>query len=300
MASIRRLVNFDQSRSSNVSLSLKTGTAPGGPGLSHGPVLMHGRERHRVILDALTHRTALTLQELVEATGGSQATVRRDVAELSRQGRLRKVRGGAEALHDVTRAYPDPFGERAQSVEHWAEKRAIAARAAALCEEGDAVIINGGTTTFQMARALESKRLQVLTNSFAMADHLLRHSACTVFVPSGTVYREQSIILSPFEEDGTAHFRARRMFMGARALSRAGFMEIDALTIQSEQRLMRQADELVVLVDASKFERQSSLILAPLNRASTIITDSRIGPADRAMIADAGVALIVVEPAAVA
>lgn len=249
---------------------------------------MTGRERHRAILEALGQGGAVSVGDLVIATGGSEATVRRDLAALDRQGRIRRVRGGAEALSAARSDGADP-------VQNLAFKRAIAARAAALCRDGDAVIINGGTTTLQMVHALEGLRLQVLTNSFALADHLLRRSTSTVFLPSGTVHRQQSIILSPFADDGTSHFRARRMFMGARALSRAGFMEVDALTIQSEQRLMRLADELVVLVDASKFERQSSLILAPLSRASTVITDSRATDEARAMLEEAGVEVIVVE-----
>ncbi len=176
------------------------------------------------------------------------------------------------------------------------EKRAIARAAVALCADGDAIIINGGTTTFQMVHAVGRLKLQVLTNAFSVADHLLRHSACTVFVPSGSVYREQNLILSPFEDDGTVHFRARRMFMGAQGVSALGIMERDALIISSEQRLMRQADELVLLVDATKFRAQSAMILAPLARAASIITDSRVTDADRRTVEAAGVTLIVVDP----
>ena len=90
------------------------------------------------------------------------------------------------------------------------------------------------------------------------------------------VYREQSIILSPFENDGTAHYYAKRMFMGAQGIGPLGIMEADSLIIQSEQRLMRQAEELIVLVDSSKFQNRSSLILCPLDRATTIVTDDGI------------------------
>jgi DeoR family ulaG and ulaABCDEF operon transcriptional repressor len=110
------------------------------------------------------------------------------------------------------------------------------------------------------------------------------------------VYREQNIILSPFEDDGTVHFRARRMFMGAQGVSALGIMERDALIVSSEQRLMRQADELVVLVDSTKFRAQSSMILAPLARATRIITDHGITDEDRRMVEAAGVDLIVAEP----
>ena len=255
---------------------------------------MHERERHRIILDLLGARGVATVQDFASATGGSDATVRRDLAALDAQGRLKKLRGGAEALQPPTLVTLNTPGGGAGP--NLVEKRAIARAAVALCAEGDAIIVNGGTTTFQMVHALASLKLQVLTNSFPVADHLLRHSACTVMLPSGTVYREQSIILSPFEDDGTVHFRARRMFMGAMGVSRLGIMEQDALIISSEQRLMRQADELVLLVDATKFRAQSSMILAPLRRADRIITDSRISADDRRMVEAAGIDLIVADP----
>lgn len=261
---------------------------------------MHERERHRIILETLQMRPVATVQEFVDATGGSEATIRRDLAALATQGRLRKLRGGAEALHPPTLVNFQTHRGASSATPHSLEKRAIGCRAVEMCREGDAIIINGGSTTFQMVHAMGSLRLQVLTNSFSIADHLLRHSKCTVFVPFGSIYREQNIILSPFAEDGTAHFRARRMFMGARGLSQLGIMEEDALTISSEQRLMRQADELVVLVDATKFAAQSSMILAPLNRATCIVTDHRITASNRQMIEDAGVQLVIADPKEVA
>ncbi|MDX7953031.1 DeoR/GlpR family DNA-binding transcription regulator [Lichenihabitans sp. Uapishka_5] len=256
---------------------------------------MHERERHRIILETLQARPVATVGDFALATGGSEATVRRDLAALARQGRLRKLRGGAEALHPPVVVPLDSHRGTGAGVANLAAKRAIGRKAVSLCEAGDAIIINGGTTTFQMVHALSSLPLQVLTNSFGIADHLLRQSRCTVFVPFGTIYREQNIILSPLPDDGTRHFRARRMFMGCRGLSSLGIMEEDALIMSSEQRLMGQADELVLLVDSSKFAAQSSMILAPLGRASTVITDSRISATDRAMIADAGITLIIAD-----
>ena len=144
-----------------------------------------------------------------------------------------------------------------------------------------------------MVHYLAPMRLQVMTNSFPIAEHLIKHSNCTVMLPAGAVYREQNIILSPFDSDGTGHFYARRFFMGARGVSPLGIMESDSLIIQSEQRLMRQADELIVLVDSSKFKTRSSLILCPLERVSTIITDDGIDERDRRMVETAGIGLIV-------
>ena len=157
-----------------------------------------------------------------------------------------------------------------------AQKRAIAREAVELCKDGEPIIINGGTTTFQMVHFLTSRRMPIFTNSFPIAEHLLKHSKNTVMLSGGTIYREQNIILSPFDNDVTRNFYARRMFMGAQGLGPLGLMEADPLLIQAEQKLIDQADELVVLVDSSKFRQRSSLILCGLSRIATVITDEGI------------------------
>jgi DeoR family ulaG and ulaABCDEF operon transcriptional repressor len=163
----------------------------------------------------------------------------------------------------------------------------------ALCQDGEPIIINGGTTTFQMVHFLANRRMQVFTNSFPIAEHLLKHSKNTVMLSGGTIYREQNIILSPFDNDVTRNFYARRMFMGAQGLGPLGLMEADPLLIQAEQKLIDQADELVVLVDSSKFHKRSSLILCGLKRITTVITDSGIEDRHVRMLEDAGVHLVV-------
>ena len=162
-----------------------------------------------------------------------------------------------------------------------------------MCEDGEPIIINGGTTTFQMVHPLASRRLQVFTNSFPIAEHLLKNSKCTIMLSGGTIYREQNIILSPFDNDVTRNFYARRMFMGAQGVGPLGLMEADPLLIQAEQKLIGQADELVVLVDSSKFENRSSLVLCGLNRIDTLITDDGISDKAAAMLEAADVKLIV-------
>jgi DeoR family transcriptional regulator, ulaG and ulaABCDEF operon transcriptional repressor len=164
-----------------------------------------------------------------------------------------------------------------------------------MCQDGEAIIINGGTTTFQMVHPLSSKRLQVFTNSFPIAEHLLKHSKNTVLLPAGAIYREQNIILSPFDEDGSSHFYARRMFMGCRGLGPLGLMEGDPLLVQAEQKLIGQAEELVVLADSTKFVARSSLLLCALSRIHTVITDDGITDRDAAMLESADVKLIVAQ-----
>lgn len=254
---------------------------------------MHEKERHRIILSAVQEKPVVTVPELVDLTDSSEATIRRDIAALHVQKKLRRVRGGAEALHppQFVGLAGRPF--TVNETLNTRQKQAIAKEAVGLCEDGDPIIINGGTTTFQMVHFLTNRRMQVFTNSFNIAEHLLKHSKNTIMLSGGTIYREQNIVLSPFDNDVTRNFYARRMFMGAQGLGPLGLMEADPLLIQAEQKLIDQADELVVLADSTKFKKRSSLILCGLKRIATVITDSGIEDRDAAMLEEAGVNLIV-------
>ena len=259
---------------------------------------MHKKERHRIILSAVEDRPVITVVDLCNLTGVSEATIRRDIATLHMQKKLRRVRGGAEAISPPqfvglagrTFAVNETFRIN--------EKQAIARAAVNLCEDGESIIINGGTTTFQMVHPLATRRVQIFTNSFPIAEHLLKHSKNTIMLSGGTIYREQNIILSPFDNDVTRNFYARRMFMGAQGLGPLGLMEADPLLIQAEQKLIGQADELVVLADSSKFAQRSSLVLCALDRISTVITDEGIPDKAVQMLDAADVKLIVAQAGA--
>ena len=254
---------------------------------------MHEKERHRIILSAVQDRPVVTVAELVTLTDSSEATIRRDIASLHVQKKLRRVRGGAESITppQFVGLAGRPFS--VNEALHGHQKRAIARAAVELCEDGDPIIINGGTTTFQMVHPLASKRMQIFTNSFPIAEHLLKHSKNTIILSGGVIYREQNIILSPFDNDVTRNFYAKRMFMGAQGLGPLGLMEADPLLIQAEQKLIGQADELVVLADSSKFSSRSSLILCPLERVATVVTDEGIPDHAAQMLEQAGIRLIV-------
>ena len=257
---------------------------------------MHERERQKLILNAVLERPVATVAELVDMTGTSEATIRRDISALHLQGRLRRVRGGAEALHppQFVGLAGRPF-KVAESV-NIENKRAIAEAAAELCEDGDSIIINGGTTTFQMVHFLAQKRLQVLTNSFPIAEHLIKHTRNTVMVPGGAIYRELGVILSPLQRRDAEFLRPPHVH-GGQGVGRLGIMERDPLLIQAEQKLIDQAEELIVLVDSSKFAQRSSLILCRLDRVDTVITDDAVSDDAAAMLGEAGVKLVVAEAA---
>lgn len=255
---------------------------------------MHERERHRVILSAVQDRPVMTVIDMCNLTGASEATIRRDIASLHIEKKLCRIRGGAESL-----APPQSVGLAGRPFDvnktfQVAQKQAIANAAVNLCADGESIIINGGTTTFQMVHKLATRRMQVFTNSFPIAEHLLKHSKNTITISGGTLYREQNIVLSPFDNDVTRNFYAQRMFMGVHGLGTIGLMEADPLLVQAEQKLIGQADQLIVLVDSSKFAKRSSIVLCPLEQIHTVITDDGVPDKAASILEAAGVSLHVV------
>ncbi|HEX8787031.1 MAG TPA: DeoR/GlpR family DNA-binding transcription regulator [Telluria sp.] len=258
--------------------------------------MVNHKRRKRLLKLLAEHQTA-TVQQLVDWLNASPATVRRDISWLAARNLLTRTRGGAENLLPKKRQFPLSSETFQNNIQCFASrKRAIARHAASMCAEGETIIINGGTTTFMMAEFLTDKHLKILTNSFLMAERLLVSSENEIIVPGGKVYREQNVILSPFDNDITQHHYAGKMFMSVYGLSLLGLLEADPLLIQAEKRLISQAEELVVLADSSKFARKAGLILCGLDRVHTVITDT--GVSDKAVqtLEQYGVKVITVEP----
>lgn len=250
---------------------------------------MHASERNQLILELLREQDFLSLQMLCERLEASPATVRRDLERLEQQGMLQRVHGGARPLTNgvATHLQGTPFDLNLRHQLN--QKMAIGRVASTLCGPGDAVIIDGGTTTFQMCPYLQAANLQVLTNSLHIVNALLRQSNVKLSVPGGSVFAEQNIILSPFDDDGLNHFHATKMFVGAAAINECGLLQADSILVQAERKLMARADILVALVDSSKFRSHASLLLCALEQVDLVITDEGIGRAERAMLRKAGV-----------
>jgi DeoR family ulaG and ulaABCDEF operon transcriptional repressor len=262
---------------------------------------MVNHKRRKRLLKLLGEHQTATVQQLVEWLNASPATVRRDISWLAARNLLTRTRGGAENLLPKKRQFAltsETFQNNIQC--YAARKRAIARQAASMCVDGETIIINGGTTTFMMAEFLAEKQMKILTNSFLMAERLLVSSENEIIVPGGKVYREQNVILSPFDNDITQHHYASKMFMSVYGLSLLGLMEADPMLIQAEKRLISQAEELVVLADSSKFAKKAGLILCGLDRVSTVITDTNASDSAVQLLEQYGVTVVTVAPDPVA
>jgi DeoR family ulaG and ulaABCDEF operon transcriptional repressor len=258
---------------------------------------MHAAERERVIVEALQSTGFVTYRELETLLDASPATIRRDLARLEEEGRIVRVHGGAKQAEGTPRTAPvlqlagTPFDQSINR--NMAAKRAIGAAAAARCEPGEGVMIDGGTTTLQMCPHLAGLGLQVLTNSLHIVNALLPQAGTRILVPSGTVFREQNIILAAAGEESMPRFHAPKLFMGAASVGPQGVMQQDVVLVAAERRLIDRAEQVILLVDSAKFASGSGTIVCGLDEVDVLVTDAGIAPEHAAMVRAAGVELVV-------
>lgn len=264
--------------------------------MSIPPRALHADERKQAILSLLERRGFITFRDLEAEVSASPATLRRDLERLAVDGLIMRVHGGARLLAgEGASAVPGlqgvPF--RINVVKHRAEKLAIGRAAAALCQHGEGVMIDGGSTTLQMCPHLAGLNLQVLTNSLHIVNALLPQAGTRVLVPGGSVFREQDIILSAGGDDLMPRFHAPKLFMGATSVGAQGIMQPDIVLVAAERRLIDRADALVLLVDSSKFEGPSGNVVCGLEEVDIVVTDAGIRESHRAMLEAAGVRVVI-------
>jgi|WetSurMetagenome_2_1015567.scaffolds.fasta_scaffold349684_1 DeoR family transcriptional regulator, ulaG and ulaABCDEF operon transcriptional repressor len=255
---------------------------------------MNAAEREVAILSLLGEHQFISFRELVTRLGASPATVRRDLEKLHNMGRIRRMHGGAELDNESgVIAFqvpgPPPLGHDDPL---YAVKDAIGKAAAALCTPGEAVIILGGSTTLHMCSHLAPLQLHVLTNSLPIVSALLPQPKTSVSIAGGVLFREQSIVLDPFSDSIAETFQSSRMFIGAAGIGHMGLMQNDVILTQAERKLLETANQLVVLLDSSKFHRSPAHLICSLSFIHTVITDDRIDDASAKLLERHGVKLI--------
>ena len=234
---------------------------------------MHERERWQIILREAREHGLVRVHELIAATAASPATLRRDLAKLEQRGHVRRVHGGVELADPAEQLHLATRGFNVSKSLNAANKLQVAEAAAKLCVDGDSIILNAGSTTWYMAEFLRRHRMQILTNSMPIAQELIVNSTNRIVLPGGEVYREQGIIMSPFDHDATQHFTASKMFMSCLAITSMGIIEGDPLIARAEAKLLARAEKLIVVADSSKFEPRGSIVVCQLSRVHTLVTD---------------------------
>lgn len=249
---------------------------------------MNDLVRQRQIIELLRDRPFASVREQQERLGVSAATVRRDIDKIDESGAARKVYGGVSARdgHAQSTAYARPYDEnRDLAVE---AKRQIAELAATMVADGDAVIVNGGSTCYHLGVKLANRNIRLFTNSMPLAAYIGDHGKCSLTIAGGELHREPRVVYSPNAPFG---FYASKYFLGTQGISPDGLMESHPLMVRAIQELSRNADQIVVLADSRKFSIQARNVALPLSRVGTIVTDDGITDTAARMLESHGVTI---------
>ena len=237
---------------------------------------MRSHQRHQAILQLLETQNSISVPELVTRFGVSEMTVRRDLDALEKQGLLQRVHGGA--IPARSRGYEPPFLTR--SLEHREEKHRIAQKAAEFVQDGDSLALDVGTTTMEVAQAIEDKRdLTVITPSYRIAGLLTENPHSRVILTGGILRPGEFSLVGRMAEEAFRNFFVDKLFLGVGGIDLdAGLTEYNIEDALVKQAMIRSAREVTVVADASKFGRVAFAAVAPLEKITRIITDDSLSP----------------------
>ncbi|NUQ63487.1 MAG: DeoR/GlpR transcriptional regulator [Pirellulales bacterium] len=253
---------------------------------------MLAEERRNRLLDMVRSRRFASLPDLAEALQVSESTVRRDIEQLEEQGAAQRIHGGVLYCG----ASPKLPHFDLQQPEHRNEKRAIAEKAVELIENGDTILLDGGSTTYEIARLLVGRPLHVVTNSLPVANLFAADPSSDLVVVGGNVCPRTGVAQGPVADTMIASLRVRKTILSVASISEEGFFNNNLLLAQTERAMMKAADTVIVVADSSKFGHQSLTHLCELSAVEYLVVDSGIPENWRNKVLAAGVKLLVAEP----
>jgi DeoR family fructose operon transcriptional repressor len=255
------------------------------------PESVQNHERRSRLLDLIRIRGFAALEELVRELGVSESTVRRDLDALEEQGSAKRTHGGVLYAGGMPRLAE--FDERQPA--HWAAKRAIAGKAAEVIGDGETVLLDGGTTTYEVARLLVGRPLQVVTNSLPVANLFASEARTDLVLLGGYVSPRTGVCLGPYANELLGRLHVTTTVLSAAGIADEGLFNAHLLLAETEQAMLKAAGRVIVVADSSKFGQKSLTLVSALEKVNVFVSDDGLSAAWRERIAKAGARLIVAE-----
>jgi DeoR family transcriptional regulator, aga operon transcriptional repressor len=251
------------------------------------PMLIEERRQH--ILSLIQKNGRVLVDELSSNLGLSKITIRKDLDYLESKNLLMRTHGGALPVNEG--ALSDPPIQEKRNLHH-EEKIRIAAAAAAMVSEGQCIILDSGSTTTEIARALASfKHLTVITNALNIAAELAQTSVEVIQI-GGTIRKNSLSAVGPLAEDVLEEMHGDIVFLGVDGFDlQTGLTTPNVLEARVNRAMVKAAGKVVAVCDSSKFNHRSLALIVPTSNIHAIITDSGLPSGDARAIRDAGIDL---------
>lgn len=245
-------------------------------------------ERRQRVRELVEERGFVALQDLAREIQASESTLRRDLDYWHQLGLVRRTHGGAMYIGDA--ATLPALEER--SARQLDEKRAIAATAAARIQDGETVLLDGGTTTLEVARLLVGRPLQIVTNSLPIANLFACRPETDLVFLGGFVYPKTGVALGPPTVRMMQDLHVQQTVLSVGGLDARGLYNSNLLLVDCERQMMRCAEEVVVVADHTKVGRSALAFLCAWPEIDTLILDPDLTEAQKAVLEQTGARVV--------
>ena len=231
---------------------------------------MNETYRHKELLSLLGERKVLSTADIMQLLNISPATARRDISKLDEQGKLKKVRNGAEAI------FSSPLKEP-KKTNNAEEKQRIAEAAGRLCKDGESLILTCGSTMQMLGNVLCGRKLQIITNYLPLANQLIEGSHDDVVIMGGQYNKNKKVMLS-LNTQNEMSYAATTMFTSGKGLTTEGLFKTDMIIANAEQQMAMHAERYVVLLDSTKLGKKVGMLFKEFNKIDLLITGKEADP----------------------
>ncbi len=255
-------------------------------------MIVLNEERRRAILELVNRDGRVLVPDLARRFQTSQVTIRKDLEVLHNLRQLHRTHGGALPARD--RALDDPSLREKEQL-HRKEKLHIAEAAARMVSNGQVIILDSGTTTTAIARALRSfQELTIVTNAVNIAAELAGTSI-DVILTGGALRKNSFSLVGPMAEDTLRHLSADLLFLGVDGFDvHYGLTTPNLLEARVNSVMVEVAKRTVAVCDATKFGRRSLSLIVPASGVQHVITDHSIAKQDLQALKKAGIEVTIV------
>ena len=229
-------------------------------------------DRHSKIVSLLRDQQFVDIRSLTERLQVSVATVRRDLGELEEAGLLRRTHGGAVGTNQIGQ----DLTHAARLVSRQAEKAAIGATAAAMIVDGDAVMLDAGTTSLEVAKRLNSRKgLTAISNGYDIINEMIRNAGQSVFSVGGQYTESNRSFRGPLAEQFIRQFNADKLILNASSidLERGLICTASPENAAVQKAMIEVSSRIIVVADHTKLTKSSLSVTAKIEDVAVIVTD---------------------------
>ena len=248
-------------------------------------------DRRRQLLEIVQRQGFASLPDLADRLQVSESTVRRDLTHLEQDGLARRTHGGA--FYSGPSPHLSHFRNR-QTAE-WGKKRAIATAAELLIADSDALLLDGGSTTYELARLLTGRPLQVVTNSLPVANLFSSRPEAELIMVGGYLHSTSGVMVGEYAEAMLRNLKVRTAVISAAGVTETGLYNSNHMIASTQRAMIEAAEEVLLVADSTKFGRQSIAKVCDLTEIDHVVVDKHLETQWRDAIQAAAVGLTLAE-----